>query len=116
MTKSKPNVGLTGEYLFLLVLFKLIWPHLTYYECIAFIANEADVVKIFNEKIISRALCGLDYTSKVTSTVAYQAFTQRNLLCRRLFWNEPIGIHGTPRRSLIDIDEFGLHLNAANKK
>jgi hypothetical protein len=35
-----------------------------------------------------------------------------------LFWNElwPIGIHGTPRRSLINIDEFGLHLNAANKK
>ncbi len=80
--------------------------------------NEANVVEISNKKNISRALCGLGYTSKVTSTVAYQAFTQRNLLCWRLFWNEPwpIGIHGTPRRSLIDIDEFGLHLNAANKK
>ncbi len=118
MTGNKPNVGLTGEYLFLLVLFKLVWPHSTYYECIAFIANEADVDKIFNKKNISRALRGLGYTSKVTSTVAYQAFTQRNLLCRRLFWNEPwpIGIHGTPRRSLINIDEFGLHLNVANKK
>jgi hypothetical protein len=118
MTGNKPNVGLTGEYLFLLVLFKLVWPHLTYYECIAFIANEANVNKIFNKKNISWALCGLGYTSKVTSTVAYQAFTKRNLLHRRLFWNEPwlIGIHGTPRRSLIDIDEFGLHLNAANKK
>ncbi len=101
MTRNKPNVGLTGKYLFLLVLFKLIWPHLMYYECIAFIANEADIVKIFNKKNISQALCGLGYTSKVTSTVAYQAFTQQNLLCRRLFWNEPwpIWIHGMPRRT-----------------
>jgi hypothetical protein len=115
---NKPNVGLTGEYLFLFVLFKLVWPHLMYYECITFIANKANVVKIFNEKNISRALRGLGYTSKVTSTVAYQAITQRNLLRQRLFWNEPwpIGIHGTPRRSLINVDEFGLHLNAANKK
>jgi hypothetical protein len=117
MTGNKPNVGLTGEYLFLLVLFKLVWPHSTYYECITFIANKAGVVKIFNEKNISRALRGLGYTSKVMSTVIYQAFTQRNLLRWRLFWNEPwpIGIHGMPRRSLIDIDEFGLHLNAAKK-
>jgi hypothetical protein len=86
--------------------------------CIVFIANKANVVKIFNKKNISSALCGLGYTSKVTSTVAYQAFTQRNLLRRRLFWNEPwpIVIHGMPKRSLIIIDEFGLHLNAANKK
>ncbi len=69
MTGNKPNVGLTGKYdLFLLVLFKPIWPHSTDYECIAFIANEANIVKIFNKKNISRALCGLGYTSKVTST------------------------------------------------
>jgi hypothetical protein len=82
MTGNKPNVGFTGKYLFLLVLFKLVWPHLMYYECIAFIANEANVVKIFNKKNISWALGGLGYTSKVTSTVAYQALTQWNLLCR----------------------------------
>jgi hypothetical protein len=89
MTGNKPNVGLTGKYLFLLVLFKLVWPHSTYYECIMFITNKADVVKILNKKNISWDLRGLGYTSKVTSTVAYQAFMQRNLLCRRLFWNEP---------------------------
>jgi hypothetical protein len=76
MTGNKPSVGLTGEYLVLLVLFKLVWPHSTYYECIAFFANEAGVVKILNKVNISRALCGLGYTYKVTSTVAYQAFTQ----------------------------------------
>ena len=55
---------------------------------------------------------------KVTSTVAYQAFTERNLTRRRLYWTMPwpIGIHGIPRRLLIDADEFGLHLNDANRK
>jgi hypothetical protein len=28
----------------------------------------------------------------------------------------PVGIHGIPRRLLIDADEFGLHLNDANRK
>ncbi len=118
MTRNKPSMGLTGKYLLLLVLFKLVWPHSTYYECIVCIANKANVVKIFNKMNISCALCGLGYTSKVTSTVAYQAFMQWNLLCRQLFWNEPwlIGIHGTPRRRLININVFGLYLNAANKK
>ena len=55
---------------------------------------------------------------KVTSTVAYQAFTERNLTRRRLYWTMPwpIGIHEIPRRLLIDADEFGLHLNDANRK
>jgi hypothetical protein len=44
-TGNKPSMGLSGKYLFLLVLFKLVWPHSTYYECITFIANEANVVK-----------------------------------------------------------------------
>jgi hypothetical protein len=81
MTGNKPSVRLTGKYLFLLVLFKLVWPHSTYYECITCIANKANIVKIFNNKNISWALRGLGYTSKVTSTVAYQAFMQQNLLC-----------------------------------
>jgi hypothetical protein len=35
-----------------------------------------------------------------------------------LFWTQPwpVGIHGIPRHQLIDADEFGLHLNAANRK
>jgi transposase len=55
---------------------------------------------------------------KVTSSVAYQAFTERNLTRRRLFWTMPwpIGIHGIPRRLLIDANEFRLHQNDANRK
>ncbi len=55
---------------------------------------------------------------KVTSTIAYRAFTECNLNCRCLYWTQPwlLGIHGTPRRLLIDGDELGLHLNSANRK
>jgi len=99
-------------------MFKLIWPQANYCECIAFIANHSDDARIFSEQDVGRALRKLGYTQKVTSTVAYQAFTQRNLDRRHLYWTRPwpVGIHGTPRRKLIDADEFGLHLNAANRK
>jgi hypothetical protein len=52
------------------------------------------------------------------STVAYQAFTERNLLRRQQFWTMPwpVGIHGIPCHQLIDADEFGLHLKAVNHK
>ena len=35
-----------------------------------------------------------------------------------MFWTEPwpVRLHGVPWRTLVNIDEFGLHLNAANKK
>jgi hypothetical protein len=59
-----------------------------------------------------------NYTMKVKLTVAYQAFTRRNLDRRRLYWTRPwpVGIYGIPQHQLIDADEFGLHLNAANRK
>ena len=46
MTGNKSRSELSGYYLFLLVLFKMIWPHSSYYECIAFIANETINAKI----------------------------------------------------------------------
>ena len=104
MTGNKPILELSGEYLLLLVLFKLIWPQANYFECVAFIANQTDDAKIFMGGDIGKALRRLGYTMKVTSTVAYQAFTELNLTRRRLYsampW--PIGIHGIPRRLLID--------------
>jgi hypothetical protein len=115
---NKPVSALSGQYLLLLVLIKLIWPQATLCECIAFIANQSDDAKVFSEEDVSLALRKLGYTMKVTLTVAYQDFTERNLLRRQLFWTRPwpVGIHGIPRRLLIDADEFGLHLNAANRK
>lgn len=118
MTGNKSTYFLSDEHLLLLVVFKTVWPHSYYIECSTFIANNSSDSKIFTEKEISRALLDLGYTRKVTSTVAYQAFTPRNMLRRELFWTDsyPVGIHGTPRHLLIDIDEFGVHKKSANRK
>ena len=42
----------------------------------------------------------------------------RNLARRHMFWTEPwpVEIYSVPQCTLVEIDEFGLHLNAANKK
>ena len=106
MTGNRPQRGLSGDYLLLLILYKLIWPHSSYYECIAFIANESDNARIFTTVAVSNALNALGYTMKVTSTVAFQAFTQTNMLRRNLFWTReyPIGIRGIRRSRLIDAD------------
>jgi hypothetical protein len=118
MTGNKPQRNLSGEHLLLLVYYKMIWPQASYFECIAFIANESSNGRIFNEMSISRVLCSLGYTRKVTSTMAYQALTERNLLRCQIFWDEPwpVGVNGFPMQHLIDADEFGLHFNAANSK
>jgi hypothetical protein len=118
MTGNKSISALMGQYLLLVVVFQLIWPQATYIECITFIANKSNDARVSLEKDVSKALKKLGYTMKVTSTVAYQAFTERNLNCPHLYWTRPwlLGIHGTPRRFFIDADEFGLHLNSANIK
>ena len=79
MTRNKPRSKLSGKYPFLLILFKMIWPHSSYYECIAFIANNSEDARIFSLMDVSRALRKLGYTTKFTLTVAYQTFTARNL-------------------------------------
>ena len=118
MTGNKPGFSLVGEYLMLLIICKLIWPQATYIECSAFVCNEASTAHIFPEWAVGNALRGLGYTMKVSSTVAHQAFLPRNVIRRNRFWSQPypVGVRGLRRCRLIDIDEFGLHLNNANKK
>jgi hypothetical protein len=118
ITGHKPTFALTGQYLLLLVAFKLIWPQATYIECIAFNANKSNNARVFLEKDVSKTLRKLGYTMKVTSTIAYQVFTEHNLNCRHLYWTWPwpLGIHGTPRRLFIEGGEFGLQLNSVNNQ
>ncbi len=72
MTGDKPVSALSGQYLLLLILIKLIWLQATLCECIAFIANQWDDANIFLEEDVSLALRKLGNTMKVMSTVAYQ--------------------------------------------
>ena len=54
ITGHKPISALTGQYLLLLVVFKLIWPQATYIKCIAFIANKSNDARVFLEKDVSK--------------------------------------------------------------
>ena len=92
MTGNKPRSKLSGEYLFLLDLFKMIWPHSSYYKCIAFIANESKELRIFSLVAVSRALRKLGYTTKITVTVAYQAFTTRGILPDGRCFGQSLGL------------------------
>jgi hypothetical protein len=118
MTRNKATSNLLGQYHLLLVVFKLIWPQATYCECIASIANKSNDARVFLEKDVSKALRKLGYTTKVTSTIAYPAFTECNLNCCHLYWTQPwpVGIHRMPRRLLIDLDESRLHVSSVNRK
>ena len=66
MTGNKSNSELSGHYLFLLVIFKMIWPQENYYECIVFISNKTSNAKIFHLMAVSRALRRLGYTRKTS--------------------------------------------------
>ena len=118
MTGNKSRRSLYGIHLLLLVMYKMIWPQATYLECSAFIANNSPDGRIFTEWAVGDALRKLGFTRKASSTTAYQAYTPRNVLRRNLFWSRPLplGIHGVRRCRINDVDEFGIHLNAANRK
>ena len=92
MTRNKPRSKLSGKHLFLLDLFKIIWPHSSYYECIVFIANESEDERIFSLVAVSRAPRKLGYTTKITLTVAYQEFTTRGILSNSRCFGQSRGL------------------------
>jgi hypothetical protein len=63
------------------------------------------------------AMQRLDVTRKKASTEAFQAHTQENLFKEFLFWSQPLplGVVGTPRYKLIDVDEFAFALEKLNR-
>ena len=86
-------------------------------EICAYIYNNGG--GLYTRDQVYRRLKELGVVRKQSSIEAFAAFTPRNLLKARLFWQmpPPLGIHGILRRQLIDIDEtrFALH-TVRNKK
>jgi len=117
MTGNKATQKMNGEARLLLVLYKKIWPEAQHDEVIAFIADSSRGNIVYSRSDISNALGDLDMTRKRASTTAHQAFTPRTLRRVADFWSRPhpLGIVGTPRRAMIDCDEFGLAWDDANR-
>ena len=60
----------------------------------------------------------MEVTRKVASTEAYQAFFPRNIWRCNIFWSQPppLGVVTIPRRTMIDVDEFGMSMNRCDSK
>mmetsp|Transcript_40189 Transcript_40189/g.45907 ORF Transcript_40189/g.45907 Transcript_40189/m.45907 type:complete len:221 (-) Transcript_40189:115-777(-) len=57
-------------------------------------------------------------TRKRASTESYEAFTPQNIWRCDMFWSQPppLCVVTIPRRQYIDVDEFGIEMNACNSK
>lgn len=117
MTGNKASQQMDGESRLILVFFKKVWPEATIDETIAFIADNSQSGVVYSRPVVGAALSDLGFTRKVASTTAYQAFTPLNRRKYEEFWTmpHPLGVLGTPRASLIDIDEFGVVWEQVNR-
>ena len=120
--KTKKGNGekyvLMGEHLQLLAIHRSLFPKANADEVIAFIQQYSSYAhRPYSRDDIYTRDKMLGLTRKKGSTTAMQALTDKNILRRQLFWSRqyPVGIHGTPRGSLIDIDESGWCLKATNR-
>ena len=116
-TGGKREQQVSGHHLFLLVLFKKIFPQASASQCAVFVACHSADNRVFTDREISKALKGLNFTRKKASTTAYEAFSPRNLKRHFQFWNYsfPAGVVGVRRRDLIDIDECSFCVGDSNQ-
>jgi len=116
-TGNKRKTVMMGEHLFLLALFKLIWPQATREECACFVTLYSADGRILTNTEITKGYQRLDLTVKKGSTTAYQAFTPKNTYLHFCFWNYnfPGGIKDVPMERLMDGDEMAFHLGDASQ-
>lgn len=115
-TGNKPPSVLRGEHQFLLCLLRKIRPKSTAAEIRTFICQQSSDHAMFTDQQISKREKELGFTRKRSATSAEQAFTPRNRLRARLYWNTPYptGILNTNRAQICDVDEFGLWVEKMN--
>ena len=106
------STSLRGEEELLLVLCRLAWPKATADQISAYLARTSASGWIYSRMAITWCEQRLGLTRKRGSITALQALTPFHQARRHNFWNlpHPAGIDGTPRASLIDIDEAGIGL------
>lgn len=116
-TGNNPNAGITGEHIFLIALFKVIWPTATRKEVAAFVALYSGDGRVLTDTEVTDGYKRLNLTRKKGSTTAYQAFTPKNSYLHFCFWNYnfPGGVRDVPIVRLMDGDEMAFHLGDASQ-
>ena len=84
-----------GEHLFLLAIFKLVYPQASRPQCSCFIAVHSSDGRVLTNGEVTKCLECLNMTSKKGSTTAYQAFSPKNIYLHHCFWNfdAPAGVN-----------------------
>ena len=116
-TGNKDRENLTGLDQFLLCLAVHIYPRGSSDEYAAFIYRRGGT-KVYSRAAISKRCSELKLKRKKCSLQAYKAFTPRNRMLFRLFFDEPLpmGIRNVPRYQLCDTDEAKFCVMDVEKK
>ena len=116
-TGNKSKKDMSGEHLFLLAFFKLIWPQANREESALFVAIHSEDGRVLTNTEVTKGYQCLSLTRKKGSTTAYQAFTPKNSFLHFCFWNYnfPGGIKDVPMERLMDGDEMAFHLGDASQ-
>jgi len=115
-TGNKASSSMGGVHIFLLAIYKRIYPQASRPQCAVFIATYSDDGRVFTNDEISKGLRKLKMTRKKASTSAYKAFTPTNEYLHHCFWEMkfPAGVNGILRKYLCDGDEMSIVLGDAS--
>ena len=115
-TGNKASSSMGGIHIFLLAIYKRIYPQASRPQCAVFIATYSEDGRVFTNGEISKGLRKLKMTKKRASTTAYKAFTPTNEYLHYCFWkmNFPAGVNDIRRKYLCDGDEMSVVLGDAS--
>ena len=111
---------LRGHDIFLLALYRIVFPKATAAEVNAFLyrANYGNLhFRFYSSAQITEAEKRIHLTRKKGSTTAYQALLPINIQKRWAFWNlpYPYGIADIRRQDIIDLDECGVEVMSGDR-
>lgn len=115
MTGNRQKDSLCGTDQVLLAFYLQVYPEAESDEVAIFIFDNGG--DLYSRQMIDKRCKELMITKKKASTEVFQAFLPVNIRKCRWFWTlpAPLGVVGTPRRNLIDVDEFGVALERMNR-
>ncbi|KAK1735686.1 hypothetical protein QTG54_013849 [Skeletonema marinoi] len=108
---------ITGEALVQLALYRVVRPHARLYEVRAYLANRFPNVKPYSNSQICRAEQRLGLSRKAASSTSQEAYSPKNLMKRKMYWEYPypLGVAGEKTADIIDIDEARFKLESADR-
>lgn len=106
-----------GEVLAQLALYRVVRPHARLYEVRAYLNNRFPTIQPYSNSQISRAEKRLGLSMKAASSTSQEAYSPRNLLKRKMYWERqyPLGVAGETTADIIDIDEARFKLESGDR-